>query len=411
MDKLMDNPWFMRVVALVLAVMLFSSVPKNDQDTSQDVNVPSDRSTEIISDVPIKTYYDTENLVVTGVPETVELTVQGPKNLISQARTLKDFEVYVDLTEVDIGEQRVPILITGISDRISVTIDPAFVNVSVQEKVTQEFRVEPEYDRDTIGEGYIAETPEVNPNTVRITGAKDVIESISYVKATVNLNSPISETVTREANVRVLDRDLNKLDVIVEPEIVEVTIPVKTSSKDVPIEIVREGSSPDGVTIESMTLSQEEATIIADPSILEKTDSVRVEVDISQVTEDTELTLPVIISEGVVSVSPETVKVNIKVDNQDEKTISNIPINIEGTAEQYNVDFINPNDGVTNIIVSGRREAISPISSDDFDLFIDISSLQEGAHEVDIQVSGPDEVNWRLGRETASIEISQQDDV
>ncbi|HAQ06326.1 MAG TPA: hypothetical protein DCR24_01845, partial [Bacillus bacterium] len=64
MDKLMDNPWFMKVVALVLAVLLFGSVPKSDPDKPGDVNVPSDEKVEIIEDVPVKRVYDTDTLVV-----------------------------------------------------------------------------------------------------------------------------------------------------------------------------------------------------------------------------------------------------------------------------------------------------------------------------------------------------------
>jgi YbbR domain-containing protein len=48
MDKLMDNPWFIKMVALVLAILLFGSVPKNDPDKPGDVNVPSDEKVETI---------------------------------------------------------------------------------------------------------------------------------------------------------------------------------------------------------------------------------------------------------------------------------------------------------------------------------------------------------------------------
>ncbi len=114
--------------------------------------------------------------------------------------------------------------------------------------------------------------------------------------------------MTQEASVLVLDKEMNKLDVIVEPETVKVTIPVKSSSKKVPIDIVRKGTPPNGVSIDSITADIKEVTIIADPEVLSEVDRVRVEVDVSKITEDTEITLPVIISNGIVKVSPETVK-------------------------------------------------------------------------------------------------------
>ena len=55
-------------------------------------------------DIPVKSYYDTENLVVTGVPETVEVTLEGPTPNLQAAKTQKDFEVYVDLSKVKVGK-------------------------------------------------------------------------------------------------------------------------------------------------------------------------------------------------------------------------------------------------------------------------------------------------------------------
>ncbi|MGV2942310.1 YbbR-like domain-containing protein [Mesobacillus sp. LC4] len=409
MDKWMDNPWFIKVVALVLAVLLFGSVPKNDPDKPGDVNVPSDEKVEIIEDVPVKRIYDTDTLVVSGVPETVSVTLQGPKNLVQQAKTLRNFEVFVDLTDAEIGDQRVPITIKDVSDRLTVTIEPGYANVSIQEKVTKEFGVEAEFNGNIVEEGYIAEKPTVKPNKVKITGAKDVIDRITYVKATVNSSAKISDTITREASVLALDKDMNKLDVIVEPGVVEVTIPVKSSSKKVPIDIVRKGTPPSGVTIDSITLETKEAEIIADPALLEKFDQVRVEVDVSKIDEDTELTLPVIIGEGIVQVSPETVKVAVKVTKASERSISNVPIEIDGKGDGYEVDFLDPANGQANLTISGPSDIVSALSSDDFRILIDVSELDEGNHEVDLIVTAPQNITWKLAKEKASISVAKKD--
>ena len=409
MDKWMDNPWFIKVVALVLAVLLFGSVPKNDPDKPGDVNVPSDEKVETVEDVPVKRVYDTDTLVVSGVPETVTVTLQGPKNLVQQAKTLRNFEVFVDLTEAELGNQRVPITIKDVSDRLTVTIEPGYANVSIQEKVTKEFRVEAEFSGNIVEEGYIAEKPEVKPNKVQITGAKDVVDKITFVKATVNSSGKISETITREASVLALDKDMNKLNVVVEPQVVEVTIPIKSSSKKVPIDIVRKGTPPSGVTIDSITLETKEAEIIADPGVLEEFDNVRVEVDVSKIDEDTEITLPVIIGEGIVKVSPETVKVVVKVTKASEKSISNVPIEIDGMGEDFEVNFLDPANGQTNLTVSGPSDIVSALSSDDFKILIDVTKLDEGNHEVDMKVTAPQNITWRLAKEKASISVAKKD--
>lgn len=405
-DKLIDNRWFIRVVALLLAFLLFVYV-YDGEDLA--INVPQDQETETITDVPVKSYYDTENLVVSGVPSTVTIKLSGPRNLLQQAKTSRSFEVYVDLSEAEIGTQRVPIQIKDVSDRLTVEIDPEFANVSIQEKVTQEFKVEPEYNASLVADGYSAEQAVVKPNKVKITGAKDVIEKITYVKATIDIEDQIEETVTKEAKILVLDQDLNKLDVTLETDTVEVTIPVKASSKEVPIKIVEKGTLPNGVTIDSINLAQSEATILANADILDKTESVRVEVDVSSINDDTTLTLPVIISEGIVKVDPETVDVTINVSREEDITLSNIPIKTTGLAADLDLSYNDPAGGTVSITATGESSIIGSLEVSDFSVNLDLTGIGEGEHTLDLDVTGPTNVNWTLSQQTARILISKRE--
>jgi YbbR domain-containing protein len=409
MDKWLDNPWFLRGVALLLAFLLFASVPKTDPDKPGNINVPSNENTELISEVPVKSYYDSENLVVTGIPETVDVTIQGPRNIVQQAKALRDFEVYVDLTELEMGEHQIQINIRDISERLTVTIDPSNITVSIQERVTKEYQVDAEFNPAMIADGFISGAASIKPGKVKITGAKDVVDRISYVKANVNIGEKTREGISKGAEVLVLDKDMNKLNVIVDPRVVEVTIPVERSSKKVPIDIIPKGSPPEGVTIDSISSDVEEATITASPDILAEVKKVRVEVDVSNITEDSEVTLPIIISNGVVEVSPQTAKLTIKVKKQEEVTISDIPINIAGQSEDLEIQFINPVNGLTSLQASGQTELVNALQPSNFELLIDISGLVEGEHSVDIQVSAPDEISWKLASQKANISITKKE--
>jgi len=405
-DKLIDNRWFIRAVALVLALLLFDNV-YDGEDLA--INVPQDQETETITDVPVKSYYDTENLIVTGVPKTVTLKLSGPKNLLQQAKTSRSFEVYVDLADAEIGTQQVQIEIKDISDRLEVEIDPEYVDVSIQEKVTQEFKVEAEYNENLVAEGYLAEQPVVKPNKVKITGAKDVIEKITYVKATIDLKDSIEETITKEAKILVLDQDLNKLDVSLETDTVEVTIPVKASSKKVPIRVVQKGSPPDGVNVDSINLATTEATIIATDDVLKNTDSVRVEVDVSSIKDDTTVTLPVIISEGIVKVDPQTVEVTISVSVEENVTLSKIPIKTRGLADNLDLAYREPSDGTVSITATGESDLVEALKESDFNVVLDLTGIGEGEHSVSFNVNGPTNIKWEVSRETAKVLITRRD--
>lgn len=406
MDKLMDNPWFIKILALLLAVLLYSSVPQPTNKLTQS-NTKTDQNTVTISDVPVKAYYDTNNLVVSGLPDTVQVTISGPISLVQSAKTLKNFEVFVDLSDAKPGSQTVKLQIKDLSSSLKATLEPAFANVSVQSKVTKEFKVDAEIGKSMIEDGYAAGEPVVEPNKVKITGAKDVIDRISYVKATPEIRDPLNKDTTREARVRVLDSELNKLEVVVEPETVNVTIPVKSVSKTVPIDIVKKGTLPSGVTIDSIELDTKEAAISADENILNTVKSVRVEIDQGQITDDTTLTLPVIIPNGVLRVTPELVKAKIKVKKETSKSISGLLINEQGLPSQYKATFKDPEAGKVDLLVNGSSDTINNLKPDDFKLFIDLSNLNEGDHDVKIQVVGPSNINWELDKATAKVNISQ----
>lgn len=406
MDKLMDNPWFIKILALLLAVLLYSAVPNSGGKTNE-VNVPGENTSETIADIPVKAFYDIDNLVVTGIPDTVEVTIEGPMPHVQSAKALKNFEIFVDLTNAKIGNQKVKFEVSGLSDKLKATIKPGSITVSIQEKITTELSVEAEFDKDLIKEGYSAGQPIVKPNKVKITGAKNVIDRITYVKATFESRNQLDNTVSQEAQVQVLDKELNKLDVVVEPDTVEVTIPIKSNTKTVPINIIEKGTPPEGITIESIKLDVEEAVITGEEDVLKDTENVRVEVDLSKITENTTLTLPVIISNGITKVTPQTVKATVVVKSEEEKTVSGIPLNIQGLSEQYEAVIHDPANRLINLFVFGQSTALTELEPADFTIFVDLTGLIEGDHNVPIQVDGPPEINWRPDKSSAKITITK----
>jgi YbbR domain-containing protein len=406
MDKLMDSPWFIKTLALLLAVLLYSTVPHSGSKLT-DVNVPGEQTTETLTNIPVNVYYDTTNLVVSGIPNTVDITIKGPMTHVQSAKASMNFEVYVDLRNAKIGKQKVNLKVRNLSDKLKATIKPESVTVLVQEKITKEFKVEAEINSSQIEEGYSAGQPVVEPNKVKITGAKSVIDRIAYVKATMEEKNKLKETITREARIQVLDKELNKLDVEMVPKTVKVTIPIKNNNKIVPINIIKKGTPPSGITIESIVLDTKEATITGNEDVLKNTDNVRVEVDVSKITDNTTLTLPVIISNGITKVTPQTVKATVVVNKQEEKTVSGIPLKIRGLSENYKADINDPANRMINLLVNGPSASLNALRPEDFTIYIDLSSLVEGNHDVNIHVEGPPDVNWKPDKSSAKITISK----
>ncbi|MER1998707.1 MAG: CdaR family protein [Lysinibacillus sp.] len=316
MDKLYENTWVLRIFALILALALFFYVGYEER-LSKESEATAKDSVEVIENVPLEAYYDSENLIVTGLPETVNITISGPAHIALTTKLNKNFKVFVDLDDLMIGEHQVTIQHENISEKLDVSIKPASVNITIEERVTQQYKVEPEMNTTLIEEGYLLDSLKVTPEVVSITGAKSVIDSISFVKASVNGEKGIKESFEQEAPVRVLNGDLNGLDVTIEPESVSVEVVIKAYSKVIPIQLEEIGSLPEGVTLQSLKSNLQEITVYGKKAIIDELTDLVVEFDVAQLTDSGTYEVKLVLPEGVTS-KTKKLKVVAKVQNSTE---------------------------------------------------------------------------------------------
>lgn len=293
MDKLFDSPWLLRLTALFLALALFLYIQTEEKRMAE---TGSFNETDVITNVPLEVYYDHENLFVTGLPDTVDIKVSGSSAIVMKTKLEKDFKVFVDLNSLSIGEHSVTIQQENFSEKLNVSIDPKIVNVKIEEKITEEFRVEPEMNNRLVKDDFIVKNMTAQPTYVTITGAKSVIESISYVKATVTGDKGIEKSFEQQATVKVLDRDLNKLDVQVNPEKVNVKVEISEYSRELPITLKETGELPKGVKIDKLSLETSKVTVYGKKAVIDALKEVVAEVDRAQLKEsgsyDFKITLP-----------------------------------------------------------------------------------------------------------------------
>ncbi len=314
MDKFIESKWFVRVVAFLLAFLLYATLNFDDFELAQRVDNSGQETSEVLTNVPVQAYYDTENLYVSGLPEQVRVELSGPKSLIESAKRLRDFRLYVDMTGLELGTHRVAVKYENFSDKLKVSIQPAAVEVSIEERVTETYSVKPEFNDSALAEGYQVDTVTVAPQEVKVTGSQSDIEKIAFVKAALTSGQQIDEETTATANVQVLDGDLNKLDVKVEPETVQMSISVKNPSKKVEIKAVPKGEPPTGIKIVSLEPDIEEVTVYGKELVLEELVEFKIPVDVSGVTKDTTMTVPIALGNGINFTSPQVVKVKVTVE-------------------------------------------------------------------------------------------------
>lgn len=432
MDKMMDNPWFLRIVSLLFAVLLYITV-QNELEGNQVNTIGT--SVESIQDVPVQVYYDDDNLVVTGAPDTVTLNIEGPSNLVLSAQTMQDYTVFLDLRELPLGQHEVEVQYENLPERLNVRTDPRTVTVTIEELITEEFAVEPDMNERLLADNYVVKSTNVEPNRVTVTGARSIVEAISFVKATVSGEQGLNESFTQEARVRVLDRDLNKLDVVIEPEVVNVSVEIEQYSKEVPIVLEQTGSPQDGVTINSITSTVSTMRVFGPRSVVDALEEIPVRVNVSQIEESGTVDVEVEAPEGIDRVGRDTVPVTINAtvaapENEAEqvpeddtsvntppedmedmvtsRTFQNVPIVIAGLAEEWSSTFAIPSDGVVNVTATGSESQINELTAEDVQVRIDASTVdEEGEFTLPIEVEGSDVATWVAELSQATITVAR----
>ncbi|WP_277586706.1 CdaR family protein [Psychrobacillus antarcticus] len=422
MDKMMNNPWFLRIIALVLAIALFISVKS---DIERDNTNLSSNDVDVIRDIPLEVYYDDENLVVTGPPKTVNINVEGPKQLVLSAKLMKDFKVFVDLRELAIGTHRVPITTENFPEKLNVRTDPIYVDVVIEERISREFSVETDMNESLLADNYVVKSYEVKPQKVMITGAKSIIDSIGYVKATIAVDQDINKSFDQETTVKVLDLDLNKLDVVVEPSSVQVSVEIEEYSKVLPVALVEQGNPKEGITVNGLTTDTETIRLYGPKSVLDKIDQLNVDVDISKIEKSGSFNMKLNVPEGVTKLSKEAIEITgdvtiapdpdaeaaleqeEPVSTITEKSFEQVAVTVRGLPEKLVSNFEQPTDGTVSVVAKGTAEALDNIQLNNFSVYVEATNSGVGESTLPIQVEGSSDIEWETSEQEAVLTVKE----
>lgn|SRR5690625_4816562 len=406
MDNWFNSKWFVRGISLAFAILLYVFV--NVETTTQsDSLIPGGTDTDkvqTLNDVPVSIRIDGDRYVVSGVPEFVTVSLEGPNSVLTAVVMQRNFELYVDLEDLGEGTHTVDIEYARIPDEISVYIEPKTIDVSIEERATEEFVVDVDFiNIDKLPEGYELGEPEINPETVTITSSRSIINQIAIVKVYIDVAGLTEPINNREVPVNVYDSQGNGLSVRIAPESVVVSVDIYNPSKVVPIEVTTTGELAENLTLQSLTPEIDEIEIFAVTEVLETIEVIKTEeIDLSEITESTSVDVKLDLPAGV-QVADEEITVNVDIEKTE--TFEDVPIEYEALGNGQDLTFLNPSDPFMSMTIIGDDKDVNELSRDDFQLFINIKDLGEGEHRVPVVIEGPDYIEASVEFEEVMIQI------
>lgn len=342
----------------------------------------------------------------------VSVRLRGKRMVLDKIQQNKSFSAYIDISSIDMDsspdEVSLPVKIkTGLlaSDYVDTEyITPSDVDVFLDENVSKDFKVEAIFNG-SVETGVSVSSDTIDPEYVKVYGAKGDVLNVASVKAAVNLDSPHNgQKVT--STLAAYDADGNILDnVYISRDVAVVTLKMETERK-IPVQAQYTGEPADGCSVGKVTLSPNYVYISGSPDILSNIMYITLpDVDITGSTADVIRTYDVsaYIPQGaeVASNSDGRITVTIEITGREEHDISFNSDDIEitgtaqGTAEIEKDTF--------NIEVSG-----SGVTDDNVSYSLDVTDLTPGEHRVQIDVSLPDDCSLIGQAPYATVIISEE---
>ncbi len=276
-----------RLLAVVIAIILWMYVT-GEQNPSK----------EAVIRVPLETENLARELVVAGRPDEVQVRVEGRRATVDNLLS-RDVHAYVNLRDVKVGANDLPVRVEVPAGINIVHINPAQVTVKIDKIEQAQFPVQVAL-LGTPASGYRALEPVLKPSQVLISGAAGALKDIGrvYVEAKID---QASGNFLAQLPVKLADREGRPLQewLTVDPEVIETFIPVV---QDMPSKILAvrpqlTGEPAPGYAVQRVILQPEVVEVFAPYNYLAALDYINTApVNIAGVTKnltvDTTLEIP-----------------------------------------------------------------------------------------------------------------------
>ena len=416
-DQWLQHKWFLRIIALALAILLYFMVAETSSSTSSSSALPIVGQSSMVLDVPVEVFFDEVQYVAYNVPEELNVELQGPSSSLTMTRLVKDYQVFVDLTNLGTGFHRVPVEARGFGGDVNVKLERDTVEIYIDRKQTVEVPVSVNMlNKDQLPEGYVVGDAEIEPTTVKVSGGASRIQNVKEITLNIDVANQ-NQTFTRELPPTILDANGNPLNVTVEPNIIRVTVPVYEQSAVVPIEVVTTGDVADEYRLVDTLLADTEVRVFAPTDVLANLDVIEtILIDLGGLDGNNKVTATLQLPDGATALSKKEVEVQLLVrgidDTRDdsgeltERVRLTVPVSVRGF-DRTNYTLRSPD--VVSVTLSGKRALLENVTSNSVGVTLDLTGLPSGLHGVDVDYEVPKGVTV-VSPKTIDVELTSVDD-
>lgn len=373
----------LKIFALLIAIVLWgyvmSDVNPDEQPTFKNINV-SFNNLDVL---------ERNNLVLMGPKDaTVSVRVNGKKMDMVDFKA-KFIKANVDFLGYGEGQVRIPVkaFIEDFNKASIDRIEPADILFTIDRIITPDrpvrIRTEGELPQD-----YVLGDISTKSQYIQLKGPRTWVNEVAEVVAIVNIDGR-TEDASLRATIRLLDDNNEEvLGVTAEPNIIDVEIPI-FRTVTVPIELQTE--VPENYEITNISIEPSRVKLKGDKNIVYLTSVQTKPVDINLLMEGEKLPVELELPPNVSLLNPdEKITVSLQVQEAYTKTLEyNFnEIEILGLDESLAIDMSTVPESV-KIEFKGKEEAITSLTKEDLQPYLDLAIYGEGTHMIYLGVNLP----------------------
>lgn len=384
LDQTVFNRKYTKIISLILAILLYFVVNYNSLASVLTTTLNYNKD---LYDVIVTAKYNTDTFELSGLPSTANVHLTGDASSVTTAANARGV-VVADLEGLTEGTHEVKLKTEGYGDSVNVTIEPSTVYLTLKKKTTQQFDLSYDFiNLSKMDSIYSVGTPSFENTKVNVRASKDTLDTIAFVKALIDVSGQTAD-FTQEAQLVAYDSHGQPVNARIVPETIQVTVPVTSPNKTVPIEIEVTGSIPNGQAIESISMDQQTVTIYASESVLGQIEKVIVTLNASTITKDSTLLRPITLPTGVNSSNINQITMNVTLGEGTSKVIDDVKINYKNNINNYKASQPD-NKTTTSVTVYGTEANIENITADDISVYVDMKDAKPGLMDFPLQIDQP----------------------
>ncbi|MDT8305997.1 MAG: CdaR family protein [Anaerolineae bacterium] len=361
------------LLSLVLAVFIWG-IAVRDSDPDDNMQL----------DLPVQVIGRPAEHAVTGIPDTVELGVQGPASVVNQLDR-DDFVAELDLTDVRPGESTLPITVRFQEETLELVWQvPQQVSLQVERIVTKEVPVRLELEGG-VARGYVVGEPFLDPATIEVTGVSSRVEALAEARVTVFMDNPQQDMVVtrrpifydQQGNIA----SVNALNVGAEEVVITVPVDQLAGFTAKPIIVNWQGEVAQGYRLVDVRVEPDSVLLTGSPAQLDRFTRVQTEpIDISGLRESRTMQVSLDLPPGIELDEVQPVYVEIEIEPI--LTSSVIRKTPEIRALEEGLTLTLDADEV-RVFVYGPLDKLDSLSEEDVRVTLDLFGLGIGQHSVE----------------------------